>query len=60
MDDEQKVGFMCNVIVVTINIYFEPLFITLVYNSLPSLCGEHRPVVCIVIFFYFVGQSRNR
>lgn len=53
MDDEQKVGFMCSMIVVTMNIYFEPLFITLVYNSLPSLCGKHRPVFCMVIFFFF-------
>lgn len=51
MDNEQKAGFMCSMIVLTMNIYFEPLFITIVYNSSPSLCGEHRPVFCMVIFF---------
>lgn len=51
MDNEQKSGFMCSTIVVTMNKYFELLFIALVYNSLPSLCGEHRPAFCVVIFF---------
>lgn len=56
MDNEQKAGFMCSTIMVTMNICFELLFIALAYNSLPFLCGEHRPVFCMVIFFFnFVG-----
>lgn len=51
MDNEQKGGLMCSTIVVTMSICFELLFIALVYNSLPSLCREHSPVFCMVIFF---------
>lgn len=51
MHNEQKDGFMCSTIVMTMNICFELLFIALVYNSLLSLCGEHSPVFCVVIFF---------
>lgn len=39
---------------VTMNICFELLFIALAYYSLPLLCGEHRPVFCMVIFFFFL------
>lgn len=51
MGNEQNAGFMCSTIVVTMNICVELLFIALVYSSLPSFCGEHRPVFCMVIFF---------
>lgn len=45
MGNKQKASFVCTMIVVTMNICFEFLFIAPVYNSLPLLCEERRPVL---------------
>lgn len=52
--NEQKAGFMCSTIVVTMNIYFELLFIALVYNSASSLWGAQASVLHGNFFFFFL------
>lgn len=51
MDNEQKTVLMCHRTVVIVDVCFELSFIALVYNCLSSLCGEHSPIFCAIIFF---------
>lgn len=53
MDNKQKTVLTCHTTVVTVNVCFELSFVALVCNCLPCLCGEHSPIFCTVIFFYF-------